>query len=787
MQLTFSEIAKILGTASNNVAPIRQVLTDSRDLIFPDATIFACIRTSVGDGHKYIPELYAKGVRHFIVDALPDNHRRCFPAAYFIEVKDVMESLRTLAVAMRRKLDEKGMEVIGITGSRGKTVVKEILNRILRPALRVGRSPRSYNSQLGVPLSIFDLPDSSDVAILEAGVSKAGEMDALEAMIKPTVGIFTSLTDEHSQGFASMRQKADEKALLFRDSKAVYYPADEPMIADALAAEAPKARLIPVEMPSEGGNKARMGALAMAAAKAIAPKADIEMGEMHEVTPRIDVRETLKNCLLVCDAFTTDMRSIADALNFAGKRLTAQRSLTAIVQYPQYDSEECSQSIVDLLKAKGVNRFIGIGFPEPLKERISNALPHAAFADSIGDFLNNYSISDFVDEVILIKADSDNGFEEITSMLETPRHETVMEIDLGAIVQNFNYYRSLLAPGTGLVAMVKAAGYGVGALELAKTMQSQGAAYLAVAVIDEGAELRRAGITMPILVMNPISTNFKALFDNRLEPSVFSLRELDQLLDNAARLGIENYPIHLKLDTGMHRLGFLESDLDELLKRLNSQSRVQVASIFSHLATADCLDQDEYTQSQLDTFERWSSMIISGLPYKPMRHILNTAGIMRYPKYHYDMARLGIGLYGISPIDAERGRLATVARLTTTIISIKEWGPGITIGYGRKGTVTEPHTVIATIPIGYADGLNRHLSNGAAYVVVNGHRCPIIGNICMDQCMIDVTGADAKIGDKVEIFGSDAPIERLSDTLGTIPYEILVAVSTRVKRIYFRQ
>ena len=415
----------------------------------------------------------------------------------------------------------------------------------------------------------------------------------------------------------------------------------------------------------------------------------------------------------------------------------------------------------------------------------SAGLTPEAVADA-DEFIQRYSISDFDSEIILVKGDPDRGFDRIKSHLEAPRHETILEVNIDAIVHNYNYYRSLIRPETGLVAMVKAAGYGTGALELARTLQAQGAAYLAVAVVDEGVELRRAGITMPIMVMNPIGTNYKALFDSRLEPSVFSMRELGLLLDNAARYGITSYPVHIKLDTGMHRLGFLDDELPGLLDALAGQSHVKVASIFSHLATADCLGEDAYTEAQLEAFRRMSDTIASALPYPVKRHTLNTAGIMRYAGHQYDMVRLGIGLYGVTPIPEMKPRLRTVASLTTTIISIKTWPAGTTIGYGRRG-VLERESEIATIPIGYADGLDRHLSCGAASFMVNGRLCPVVGNICMDQCMIDITGASARIGDKVEIFGENIPVERLSDTLGTIPYEILASISPRVKRIYYRE
>ncbi len=773
MESEARQIAAMIGAESVDAADkhiITTLLTDSRDLTYPDSTLFFALRTGVNDGHRYIGPLYHSGVRYFVVAMDAELNENEYPEAKFMKVDDTLSALQRLGEKVRSEVD---CPVIGITGSRGKTIVKELLYKTLHENHRVVRSPRSYNSQTGVPLSVWELTDNTEIGIFEAGISRPGEMERLQRIIRPTVGIFTSLTDEHHDGFDSLEQKAREKALLFADCGKVIIPADSentPLIRDAVRRANPHAEIIEVE----GGNKA-LAEAALQACGTVKFEQDRLHGQSEKITSRIDVTETLKNCIIVTDNFTNDMQSVHLALNATVRHLTPGRKLTFILvgKPRQYDTE----TLLSLLKAKGVERFIGIGV------NIECRGIQCEYAHSAAEFMNKYTISDFEDEVILIKGERGSGAEDIKALLEAPRHETVMEVDLGSINRNFNFFRSKLKPGTGIVAMVKASGYGVGSLELAKTLQNQGASYLAVAVVDEGVELRRAGITMPIMVMNPMGTNYKALFDNRLEPSVFSIRELQLLLDSAVKYDITDYPVHIKLDTGMHRLGFLEEELDQLTGVLAGQQSVKVKSIFSHLATADCLDQDEYTHMQLDNFERMSGKLLKTLPYKAMRHILNTAGILRYPEHQYDMVRLGIGLYGVAPVEGYK--LSTVARLLSTIISIKEWEEGTTIGYARKGKVVKPST-IATVPIGYADGLNRHLSNGGAYVLVNGHKCDIIGNICMDQCMVDVTGANAQIGDKVEIFGENAPIGRLSDALGTIPYEILTSVSPRVKRIYFR-
>ena len=758
MTLSLSDFAKAIGaTLPPEADPgmkISGLLTDSRDIFFPATTAFFALRTASGDGHRFIPELYGEGVRVFVVD----SHIGEPAGAAILRVDSVLGALQRLGAYVRSLRPE--VKITAITGSRGKTVVKEQIYMQRKDSAKVVRSPRSYNSQIGVPLSMWQIEPDTEEAIIEVGISHAGEMDALERIVRPDEGIFTAITDEHARGFASLDEKIAEKARLFRHCRKIHYPAGDTRIARALREAAPEATLVPSDFTSG-----------------------------RAVSTRIDVADTLKNCHIVFDGFTNDFSSLPEALSFLKRRttpgLTSTVILDRLVSGRETPSDVCVR-VAEMLGRAAVKRLITVGWDDSALDEMRCAGLDPEAVASADDFIARHSISDFDSEMILVKGDPDRGFDRIKSHLEAPRHETILEVNIDAIVHNYNYYRSLIRPETGLVAMVKAAGYGTGALELARTLQTQGAAYLAVAVVDEGVELRRAGITMPIMVMNPIGTNYKALFDSRLEPSVFSLRELDLLLDNAARYGITSYPVHIKLDTGMHRLGFVESELPALLDAIAGQKRVRVSSIFSHLATADCLDQDAYTESQLEAFRRMSDTVAAALPYPVKRHTLNTAGIMRYAPHQYDMVRLGIGLYGVTPIPEMKPRLRTVASLTTTIISIKTWPAGTTVGYGRRG-VLGSEAVIATIPIGYADGLDRHLSCGAASFMVNGRLCPVVGNICMDQCMIDVTGASARIGDKVEIFGENIPVERLSDTLGTIPYEILTSISPRVKRIYYRE
>lgn len=757
MKLTLSQIAQAIGVGCDSTRLISTLLTDSRSLCEPDGALFFALKTSVNDGHRYIADLYRKGVRAFVVSSIPEIMAGVGDVDFLV-VDDPLAALQKLAATVRGSVS---IPVVGITGSRGKTVVKELLYAALLKAGRhVVRSPRSWNSQIGVPLSIWELTADADFAIFEAGIDRSGQMQALEAMIRPTVGVLTAITDEHAAGFASKEEKTAEKRILFEHC---------PLVVE--------------------GNDNR--AVAARVLEALGEDPSLLDG-ISEVSTRLDVHDGVNDCLMIYDEFTADVDSLRVALDFMSRRRTASRRNTLIIgdliHRDGCDLNALYGHVASLVRLAGVDRVIGVGREICACAGVFDPLVASEFMPSTEAFLERYDISDFDSELILIKGQSSMRFDDIRRLLESPRHQSILEVNLDAVVDNFNTYRRLLRPQTGIIAMVKASGYGTGALELSKTLQSQGAAYLAVAVIEEGVALRRAGITMPILVLNPITTNYQALFANGLEPAVFSARELRLLIDEAARYGRTAYPVHIKLDTGMHRVGFIDSEIDELVATLRATDRVRVSSVFSHLATADCLDQDEYTESQFEAFERMTAAIAAALDYPFKRHILNTAGIMRYPERQYDMVRLGIGLYGISPLppEATKVKLRTVARLSSTIVSIKHWPAGTTVGYSRRGVLHRP-SVIATIPIGYADGIDRHFGCGNASFVVNGCKCPTVGNICMDQCMIDVTDASAEVGDHVEIFGPEASLEVLAEILGTIPYEIISSVSPRIHRIYFRE
>lgn len=812
MTHTVNNIAEIIygaDTGRNRIvnpeAEVTRLLTDSRSLIETDGTLFFALKTDRADGHRYIPELYRLGVRHFVVSDsydIPDG----LEEADFIITPDTAKALRTLAAAHRKAFD---IPVIGITGSRGKTMVKEWLFSLLSPDRQVARSPRSYNSQIGVPLSLWQLDGSSQMAIIEAGISQKGEMASLRAMIAPDITVLTNIGDAHSEGFASRQEKIAEKLELARDSKTLIYPASDPMLAEAVSQAIATGALHPditlidssaiaseldiadypaLNEPWQIENLATCIALLRhfgISEETIAERVQ----KLRPIGTRLNVSEGVNHCLIVADDYTCDLHSLIPAIDFVARRATADRSLTLILSDMNHEtasSEETYAATARICSLKNIGRVIGIG--SEISRFASHFPTGSRFYNSTDEALAELTPTDFDHELILVKGDADSGFDRIVHMLEARTHETVLEVNLDALASNYNFYRSHLRPETGIVAMVKASGYGAGSYELAKTLQSRGASYLAVAVLDEGIDLRKAGITMPIMVLNPKVLNYRLLFANNLEPEIFSFDILAEIISEARKYGVKNYPVHIKLDTGMHRLGFLESDLDRLIEIVSGQDSIRISSVFSHLATADCPDMNDYTELQLSTFEQWSKRIVDAFPYRIKRHILNTAGIIRYPQYQYDMVRLGIGLYGVPVLnDGSEAPLRQVSALRTVIIALKEWDADATIGYGRRGRLTR-RSVIATIPIGYADGINRHMGRGNVSFLVNGVKCPTVGNICMDICMIDVTDVpDVHVGDSVEIFGESNPVGPLADALDTIPYELLTAVSPRVRRLYYSE
>lgn len=774
----------------NPKTQVSQLLTDSRTPVanYSDCIFFA-LRTNTDDGHRYIGDLYARGVRSFVVEHLPEDVSS-MSEGNFIICDNVSEALAQTAATIRRMAH---CPIVAVTGSRGKTVLKEMLYAAVGSAMRTVRSPRSWNSQIGVPKSLWLLESDTELGIFEAGVSHRGEMARLANMIRPEIGVFTALTEEHSGGFDSIEEKAAEKALLFAGCKKIFFPSDDTIIADTLENMYPAEVLCPVN----GG----LHNLCAIIAEYLGVKGDTtneKIARASKLSGRIDVTELAESASVAYDHYACDVDGIITALDFVKRRLSSCNKLVAVIGnldcFPA-DADIAYKGLGEELVASGVDTLYTIGESiEKYTAAFDNRL-NIVSASNISEIYNHLSDRRHADSVVYINTPDKNNSAMLRDRLCALRHITRMNIDLEALVHNFKYYKSLTPKGTGTIAMIKASAYGCGAVEVARTLEAAGGEYFAVAVVDEGASLRQAGVQNPVIVLDPWCTDPKAIAINRLEPTLIAPNEeLLRSLDNAAaEAGIGQFNVHVKLDTGMHRLGLNEEQIDEFARMLVRYPRLSAVSTFSHLATADCLDQDDYTRMQLDKFKRMSDALesaigkYSGHHYHILRHILNTAGISRYGATdHHDMVRLGIGLYGISPLSANPA-LHPVASLTTTVIAVSHYPSGATIGYGRRGLLKRD-SIIATLPIGYADGINRHLGCGNASFLINGKMCPTVGNICMDLCMVDVTECpDVHVGTTVEIFGKNAPIERLAETLGTIPYEILTSVSPRVKRVYFRE
>ena len=824
MFYSLEKVTALIGARrfGNAEARIDWLLTDSRSLAFPETTLFFALRTPVGDGHKYIPDLYRRGVRNFVVGTVPENYETDYPDANFLRVLSPLKALQRLA---ERHREEYVLPVIGITGSNGKTVVKEWIYQLLMLSMNVTRSPRSYNSQVGVPLSVWLLDERSRIGVFEAGISQPGEMQALRAIIQPTIGVMTNIGPAHQENFSTIQEKCHEKLLLFKDAKVLIYNADEPVVAESVhdfgfggqlfgwsrkdenatvfvraiePTEDGKTRIAyffngtaaeyTLPFADEASIQNSITALCVCLYLGLTPT-DIarRMALLEPVAMRLEVVQGVRGCTLINDAYNSDAAALDIALDFMNRRAKEQAAkgrtliLSDIFQ-TGIPAEELYAKVAEMLKSRGVERLIGVG---PAISAAHTLFPiKKSFYPTSEALLESGELDTIHDEIILLKGARNFGFEQIAKALSLRVHETTLDVNLEAIAENLHFYRSFMKPETKLTCMVKASAYGAGSVEIAKTLQERGVDYLAVAVADEGAELRRAGITAGIIVMNPEMSAFGTLFEYELEPEIYSFNLLDALIRAARRQGITDFPVHLKLDTGMHRLGFNpKTDIPVLIDQLSHQRALIPRSVFSHFVGADSDGFDDFSEKQFKLFDEASRTLQAAFPHKILRHICNSAGIERFPERHLDMVRLGLGLYGIDPIDNRV--LHNVATLRTTILQIRDVPAGDSIGYSRK-TVLDRPSRIAAIPIGYADGLNRHLGNRRGYCLVNGQKADYVGNICMDVCMIDVTDIPCREGDSVEIFGDALPVTVLSDLLGTIPYEVLTSVSNRVKRVYFQ-
>ena len=810
--------ARIYGNATDRV--VDWLLTDSRSLAFPESTLFFALRTRLGDGHRYVADLYKRGVRCFVVEQVPAEAEQEFPEAVFLITASPLKALQRLA---ERHREEMHLPVIGITGSNGKTVVKEWLYQLLAPLYHVARSPRSYNSQIGVPLSVWLLNDQTEIGVFEAGISQVGEMHALRSIVQPTIGIMTNVGEAHQENFASKEEKCAEKLLLFQDAEVLIYCADDAIVSGGVAAmnyagrrfawtlkadaeaevsvraEQTDEKFTQITYTYEGathtftlpfidGASLQNALHCLSACLYLGISSDTiaqGMANLEPVAMRLEVKQGIRGCMIINDCYNSDINSLDIALDFTARRFAqtaAQRRVLVLSDMEQtgLTPAELYKRVAQMVVSRGVDLLIGVG-ADLSASRECFTLP-AHFFTSVEALMSSCVLDELQSDVILLKGSRRAGFERIAEALSQKVHETTLEVNLEAVAQNLTHYRNMLSAQTKMVCMIKASAYGSGAVEIAKTLQERGVDYLAVAVADEGVELRNAGITGNIIVMNPEMNSFATLFAHRLEPEVYNFNLLDALIRAAEREGITNFPVHIKLDTGMTRLGFNpHEDMEQLVARLKHQTALLPRSVFSHFAGSDSKDFDAYTHQQFATFDTASKYLQANFPHKVLRHICNSAGIERFPKYHLDMVRLGLGLYGVSPIDNHT--IHNVATLKTTILQIRDVSDVTTVGYSRRGVLSRPSR-IAALPIGYADGLNRRLGNRRGYCLVNGMPAPYVGNICMDVCMIDVTDIPCHEGDTVEIFGDHLPVAQLAEWLETIPYEVLTSVSERVKRVY---
>ena len=809
-----NEIAKIINGTLHSGIPVEitEYSIDSRSVVTPEHTLFFALTGNNHNGHDYIRTLYTDGVRAFVISEFREEFNQ-LTGANFIVVENVLTALQQLAAHHRQHMQA---EVIGITGSNGKTVVKEWLYQLLANDHTVYRSPRSYNSQVGVPLSLLGIDPKTEIAIIEAGISQKGEMQHLQQMIQPTIGIFTHLGDAHGENFASREEKLAEKAQLFTSCQWVIGQTGEALeyiktrvpstTSFLLWGEDPKADIhvktmnialghrevqvtfgnkhfiLDIPFPDIASYENCMNAVSILLLKQYSPDViTSRVQQLSAIAMRMEIKDGINNCTLVNDYYNSDPSSFQLALNILATQDASKERVVILSDFMDTGKagDDLYPSIAETLRQANISLFIGIG--KHLSEHRHDFSANSRFYEDTEHFLRQEERDNFNNQIILIKGARAFQFEYIAGFLQKQSHSTILEVDLDAMVHNLNHFRSLT--DAHIAVMVKAFSYGSGSREIASLLQYHRVDYLMVAFADEGIELRAAGITIPIAVMNPEREAFDNMIMFNLEPEIYALDILEDFNRALNKHGIKRFPVHIKLNTGMNRSGFDEQDLPQLLEFFQTERSVYIRSMFSHLAGSDETVHDEFTLGQIHLFERMTERIQAQFNYKIWRHILNSAGIERFPQYHFDMVRLGIGLHGIS---ATHANLQPVSSFKTYISSIRNVPADQSIGYGRKSYTTRPSR-IAVIPVGYADGLNRHLSNRVGNVFIKGKRVPIIGNICMDTCMIDVTDTNATIGDEVEIFGKHILVTELSEQLGTIPYEILTGISHRVKRVYYKE
>lgn len=822
MKYTLDHIAGIVGSSSvTDNREIEQLLIDSRKVYAPKTALFFALKGPRRDGHQFIPELYKKGVRSFVIGTPVDE--TAYPEAAFVLVNDTQAALQRLAAFHREAFD---IPVIGITGSNGKTVVKEWLYQLLHRYYNIVRSPKSYNSQVGVPLSVWQINEQHNLGLFEAGISQPGEMEKLEAIIRPTAGILTNIGEAHSEGFVSRQQKLEEKMKLFKHVSLIIANGDDEHIEAAVKASGKKAvlwgkketndvRFISAQNmngATEISLDLRPGLIQFSIpftddasvenaiqCYLLSSQLGIEkewlkegMQLLQPVNMRLELKKGINHCMIINDSYSADLNSLEIALNFLDQQSNNVKKTVILSDFLQSASDDgrLYSYIIDALRKHRVSRLIGIGkHISGALQRLSvneTDLPAIELFSSTDDYIRQFLSSRFREETILIKGARVFGFEQIVQLLEQKVHQTVLEINLDALINNVRAYQRQLQPATRIMAMVKAFAYGSGGAEIAGILQFHKIDYLGVAYADEGVELRKSGITLPIMVMNPEETAFESIVEYNLEPDMYSpamLRAFETFLENE---GLRQYPVHIEIETGMNRLGFAVDDTPALALHLASSSLVRVQSVFSHLAASEDPKEDAYTLQQFERYQQAASNL-SSIGYPFLKHISNTGAIFRLPGLQLDMVRLGIGMYGVDSAAVHQSWLQPVATLKTTIAQLKHLKAGETVSYNRRGVITRD-SVIATVRIGYADGYSRKLGYGTGKMHVRGHDAPVIGTVCMDMTMIDVTDIPGvQEGDEVIIFGKEITVQQLAAWAGTIPYEIMTGISQRVKRVYYEE
>ncbi len=790
---------------------IENIAIDSRSLQNGSNTLFFALVGPNNDAHIYLEDLIAIGVHNFVVAYIPEQ---CMGKANFLVVENTLDALQQFAAYYRGLFD---FPVIGLTGSNGKTIVKEWLNFLLSPDYNIIRSPKSYNSQVGVPLSVISIKEKHNFGIFEAGISTYSEMEKLEKIIQPTIGILTNIGSAHDEGFANIGEKIKEKLKLFKNVGLLIYNKNKtidafvnPKIktftwsckdegADVLITKGSildktilhihhRLESFDIKIPFQDDASVENAIQCMMVLLYLGyDPITIEhrMLLLFPVEMRLKVKNGINNTTVIDDSYSSDFQSLKIALDFleSQKQYKKKTLILSDIFQSGLSNQELYTKVSQLIISNKITRVFVIG--ATISEFKNKFINCTAF-ENTADFVTHFEHLDFGNETILIKGARHFEFEAIVSLLEEKTHETVLEINLNAISHNLNFFKSKLKPTTKIMVMVKAFGYGNGGFEIAKLLEHHKVDYLGVAFADEGIALKTSGITLPIMVLNPETTSFSAIIQHQLEPEIYSMKGLHDFLKMATQKKLKHYPIHIKIDTGMHRLGFEEEDLQALTAILKVNEAVKVKSILSHLATSDAVEQVDFVIAQIDLFEKLSSQLILDLNSDPIRHILNTSGISNFPLAQYDMVRLGIGLYGVSNDAVEQKSLENVGTLKSVISQIRTIQKAETVGYGRRFLATQT-TKVATIPIGYADGISRLWGNGLGFVTIKDKKAIIIGSICMDMLMVDVTEIECKEGDSVIIFGKSPTVTFIAQELKTIPYEILTSISQRVKRIFYRE